>query len=556
MAACSRTQFQISAMPRPVSAEHAMARGVHPDGEPGRKCNAFLASATARSAARDVVAVGLVDGHQVGHFHHAALDALQFVAGAGQRDQQKEIHHVVDGGFRLADSDGLHKDVPVAGRFAQQHRFARVLRHAAKDAARWRRPDEGHVARRKRGHARLVAQDASAGALAAGIDREHRDLLPVLGNQIIAERFDQAALARAGNAGDSDPNGIAARSEDNASTICSASSRSAGRELSISVMAWASMARSPAQNAIDVLRARESLATPCSARQVRAAARSDAAGANLQRALACVGQSGCSSNAAAAQNAQDLLRGSRNHRARAVDAGHPGLVEKLVILRRNHAAHHHENVFAAQLAQFLDQLRHERLVSRGQRGNTDDVHIALDGEARHFARASGRADRCPHRSRCRRTRWRSPWRRDRDRPGPSWRPGCAVGGLLPVRIRRPSARAFLNSRHCRSRPNTRRRWCASPPRSVPRPFRAQTRFRPASRAARAASTAHSSRLPSPDAAHCFKRVQAPARRRSASRSRFNCSSRADLRRAHRSIVDVEHGNLRLFRRDGMHSRPR
>ena len=50
--------------------------------------------------------------------------------------------------------------------------------------------------------------------------------------------------------------------------------------------------------------------------------------------------------------------------------------------------------------------------------------------------ASGTADPRRRRTRGRRTRWRSPWRRGRARPGPSWRPGCAAGGL---RVRRTPA---------------------------------------------------------------------------------------------------------------------
>lgn len=41
----------------------------------------------------DVVAVGLVDDYAVGHFHDAALYALQFVAGAGELDEQEEVDH-------------------------------------------------------------------------------------------------------------------------------------------------------------------------------------------------------------------------------------------------------------------------------------------------------------------------------------------------------------------------------------------------------------------------------------------------------------------------------
>ncbi len=72
-----------------------------------------------------------------------------------------------------------------------------MLRHPAMCAARWGRPNERHVAGRKRRHARLVAEDASAAELAAGVDGKHRDLFAALRDQIFAERFNQAALAGA-----------------------------------------------------------------------------------------------------------------------------------------------------------------------------------------------------------------------------------------------------------------------------------------------------------------------------------------------------------------------
>ena len=75
-------------------------------------------------------------------------------------------------------------------------------------------------------HARLVAEDAAAGKLAAGIDGEHGDLLFRVVDQIRAERLNHAALARTGNAGDADADGVAAVQEGNLRRCCSASSRS------------------------------------------------------------------------------------------------------------------------------------------------------------------------------------------------------------------------------------------------------------------------------------------------------------------------------------------
>ena len=90
-----------------------------------------------------VVAVGFVDGHGVEHFEDAALDALQFVAGAGQHEQQKEVGHRAHGGFGLTDADGFDEDVAIACGLAQQDGLAGAAGDAAEMAARGRWADEG-----------------------------------------------------------------------------------------------------------------------------------------------------------------------------------------------------------------------------------------------------------------------------------------------------------------------------------------------------------------------------------------------------------------------------
>ena len=87
--------------------------------------------------ARDVVAVGLVDGDHVGDLDDALLDALQVVAAAGEQQHEEEIDHVGDGDLRLADADRLDDDDVEAGRLAQRHRLARLARDAAERARRW-----------------------------------------------------------------------------------------------------------------------------------------------------------------------------------------------------------------------------------------------------------------------------------------------------------------------------------------------------------------------------------------------------------------------------------
>ena len=83
-----------------------------------------------------VVAVALVDADAISHFHNATLDALQFIACAGELNQQEEIHHRVNGGFALAHTHGLDKDIVVAGSLTEHDGFARLASHTAKRSSR------------------------------------------------------------------------------------------------------------------------------------------------------------------------------------------------------------------------------------------------------------------------------------------------------------------------------------------------------------------------------------------------------------------------------------
>ncbi len=107
-----------------------------------------------------------------------------------------------------------------------------------------------------------------------------------------------------------------------ASSRCAAFSASAGRRLSISVMARASTTRSPARTP----------STYCSNGSLPPPARTapEELGTNASR-----------------QCAEDHLRADRNHRTRSEDTGHARLLQKLVILRRNHAAGVDQDVSAA-----------------------------------------------------------------------------------------------------------------------------------------------------------------------------------------------------------------
>ena len=105
------------------------------------------------------VDVGLVDDHQIGHFHHALLDRLQVIARIGQLHQYEHVGHVGHRGLGLAHAHGLDDYHVVARRLAHGDGVARLLGHAAQRAAARAGPDKGPLLHREQFHARLVAQD-------------------------------------------------------------------------------------------------------------------------------------------------------------------------------------------------------------------------------------------------------------------------------------------------------------------------------------------------------------------------------------------------------------
>ena len=68
----------------------------------------------------------------------------------------------------------------------------------------------------------------------------------------------------------------------------------------------------------------------------------------------------------------------RDDGARRVDGGCAVILELLEVLGRDDATNNDHDVGAAKLVQFLAQGRHQGEVSGGQRGDTDDVDVALD----------------------------------------------------------------------------------------------------------------------------------------------------------------------------------
>ena len=154
------------------------------------------------------VDVGLVDDDQVGQLDHAFLERLQLVAGVGQLQQQEAIDHAGDGGFRLADADGLHDHHVIAGRLAQQQALAGAAGDAAQVPAGRGGPDEGGWLARQQLHARLVAQNRAASALAGRVHRQHGEAMAAAG-QVQAERLDEGRFADARHAADAQAHRLA-----------------------------------------------------------------------------------------------------------------------------------------------------------------------------------------------------------------------------------------------------------------------------------------------------------------------------------------------------------
>src|SRR5262245_14673059 len=154
--------------------------------------------------ARDVVAVPLVDRERIGELEDALLDALELVPRAGKHQHEEEVDHRRDRDLGLADADRLDQHDVVARRLAHEDGLARPPRDAAEGAAGWARPDERLRRHRQTRHARLVPEDAAAGARARRIDRQHRDAL-LLRDQVEPEGLDERALPRTRDAGHAHP---------------------------------------------------------------------------------------------------------------------------------------------------------------------------------------------------------------------------------------------------------------------------------------------------------------------------------------------------------------
>ena len=78
-----------------------------------------------------IISVGFVDNDRVGHFDDPPFDPLQFVARAGDHQQQEKVDHGMDRCFRLPHANRFDKDGIVSGCFAKNDRFMRFSRHSS-----------------------------------------------------------------------------------------------------------------------------------------------------------------------------------------------------------------------------------------------------------------------------------------------------------------------------------------------------------------------------------------------------------------------------------------
>ena len=162
-----------------MRALHVSTGTAHPSGAAATRRSAADSSRAARGGLVDVVAVGLVHRDHVGELEHALLDALQLVAGAGQREQQEGVDHAGDGVLGLADADRLDEHDVVAGRLQHDDRLAgragppRRACRALGDGRTNACSVDGQP-----GHPGLVAEDRAAGAARRRVDGQHRDPVP------------------------------------------------------------------------------------------------------------------------------------------------------------------------------------------------------------------------------------------------------------------------------------------------------------------------------------------------------------------------------------------
>ena len=66
-------------------------------------------------------------------------------------------------------------------------------------------------------------------------------------------------------------------------------------------------------------------------------------------------------------------------RARTEDRDRTCLIQRAVIVRRDHTAHNDQNIRAPLLREFVLQLRHKREMAGSKRGHADNMHVVFHG---------------------------------------------------------------------------------------------------------------------------------------------------------------------------------
>ena len=75
------------------------------------------------SASFQVVRFSFVDHHEVSHFDHTSLDALDVVTRATDQHEYEHVNHASDSHLTLSDPDRFDQDQVVSGGFAELNGF-------------------------------------------------------------------------------------------------------------------------------------------------------------------------------------------------------------------------------------------------------------------------------------------------------------------------------------------------------------------------------------------------------------------------------------------------
>ena len=152
--------------------------------------------------------VGLVDDDDVRDLHHAGLQGLDGVAGAGDQHEHHGVGVVGDVDLGLSNPDGFDVDLIAPRGVHEQRRLQGRRRDAAQRATRGHRADEHAGVEEMLLQADAVAEHGTAGERRGGIDREHRDLALARAPEP-GQRADQRRLAGPGRPGKADHRGVA-----------------------------------------------------------------------------------------------------------------------------------------------------------------------------------------------------------------------------------------------------------------------------------------------------------------------------------------------------------